>query len=66
MAMLDLGEILKVGRKSEFEALRDGPVTGDERQDLIRQFLRGDSDGPITARRLSTGYEEDILEAAGP
>ncbi len=65
MAMLDAGRIIKVGPRSEFEALRDGPPTGDERLDLIRQFLRGDSEGPITARRLSTGYEQDILRAAG-
>jgi len=65
MAMLDAGRIIKVGPRSEFEALRDGPPTGDERLDLIRQFLRGDSEGPITARRLSTGYERDILRAAG-
>ena len=65
LAMLDRGKILKVAPRREFEALRDGPETGDEQQDLIRQFLRGDSDGPITARRLSTGYEDDILEAAG-
>ena len=65
MVMLDKGKVLKIGRRSEFEALRDGDVTGVEADDLIRQFLRGDSEGPITARRLSTGYEEDILEAAG-
>ncbi|KKL80805.1 hypothetical protein LCGC14_2001090 [marine sediment metagenome] len=65
MAMLDTGSIVKVGPRSEFEALRDGPVTGTEHLDLVRQFLRGDSEGPITARRLSTGYEWDILEAAG-
>jgi len=64
MAMLDRGRILKIGRRSEFEALRDGPASGDETADLIRQFLRGDSEGPITARRLSTGYEEDILNPA--
>ncbi len=64
MAMLDRGRILKVGPRSEFEALRDGPPTGEERTELIRQFLRGDSEGPITARRLSTGYAEDILDAA--
>ena len=64
MAMLDKGKMLKIGRREEFEALRDGPVTGDETSDLIRQFLRGDSDGPISDRRQSTGYEEDILEAA--
>jgi len=65
IAMLDAGRIIKVGPRSEFEALRDGPPTGDERLDLIRQFLRGDSEGPITARRLSCGYEQDILRAAG-
>lgn len=64
MAMLDRGKMLKIGPRSEFETLRDGPETGEEKGDLIRQFLRGDSEGPITARRLSTGYEEDILEAA--
>ena len=49
MAMLDSGRMLKVGRAEEFEAIRDGPATGDETTDLIRQFLRGDSEGPITA-----------------
>lgn len=65
MAMLDRGRILKIGARSEFETLRDGVVGDDKEKNLIRQFLRGDSEGPITARRLSTGYEEDILEAAG-
>jgi phospholipid/cholesterol/gamma-HCH transport system ATP-binding protein len=64
MAMLDRGRMLMVGDRAEFEAVRDGQATGDERRDLIRQFLRGDSDGPITRRRLSGGYEEDILGAA--
>jgi phospholipid/cholesterol/gamma-HCH transport system ATP-binding protein len=64
MAMLDRGRMLMVGDRAEFEAVRDGQAIGDERRDLIRQFLRGDSDGPITRRRLSGGYEEDILGAA--
>ena len=64
MAMLDKGRVLKIGRREEFEAIRDGQPSGDEAEDLIRQFLRGDSHGPITRRRLSTGYEEDLLEAA--
>ncbi|MBL7132679.1 MAG: ABC transporter ATP-binding protein [Phycisphaerae bacterium] len=67
MAMLDAGRILKVGPTSEFESIRDSDETGDHDTDLIRQFLRGDDEGPITHRRLSTGYEEEILElAAGP
>ena len=65
LAMLDRGKVLKVAPRGEFEALRDGKPVGNHDDDLIRQFLRGDSEGPITARRLSTGYEEDILEAAG-
>jgi len=65
MAMLDRGKMLMVAPRADFEAIRDGDPTGDEKIDLIRQFLRGDSDGPITQRRLSGGYEEDILRAAG-
>jgi phospholipid/cholesterol/gamma-HCH transport system ATP-binding protein len=64
MAMLDKGVMLKVGTLQEFKDIRDGPSTGDGAHDLIRQFLRGDDEGPITRRRQSTDYEEDILEAA--
>ncbi len=64
MAMLDKGRMLKIGPRSEFEQIRDGEATGNETDDLIRQFLRGDPDGPITKRRLASAYEEDILEAA--
>lgn len=64
MAMLDKGRMLKVAPRAEFEAIRDGRSTGDEADDLIRQFLRGDSEGPITRRRLDGGYAEDILAAA--
>ncbi len=63
MVMLDQGKALKIASRAEFEALRDGEATGDETADLIRQFLRGDCEGPITDRRLSSGYEEDILAA---
>ncbi len=64
MIMLDGGKVLKAGPRSEFEAIRDASATGETTHDLIRQFLRGDSDGPITRRRLSSNYEEDILNAA--
>ncbi len=64
MVMLDGGKVLKAGERSEFVAIRDGSATGETTHDLIRQFLRGDSDGPITRRRLSSNYEEDILNAA--
>ncbi|MEO0513238.1 MAG: ABC transporter ATP-binding protein [Planctomycetota bacterium] len=63
MAMLDKGRILKVAERAWFENVRDSADTGglsrDER--LIRQFLRGDADGPITERKASTSYEEDLF-----
>ncbi len=64
MAMLEAGVMLKIAPKDQFEAIRDGQPTGDETTDLIRQFLRGDSQGPITRRRMQGGYEQDILEVA--
>ncbi len=63
MCMLDAGVILKVGTRSEFEAIRDGDPTGDETTDLIRQFLRGDAAGPITRRQVGVEFETDILQA---
>ena len=65
MAMLDKGRMLKVSARQEFQAIRDGPPAGDETLDLVRQFLRGDPEGPITRRRKESGrFEEEILEAA--
>ena len=64
IAMLDKGRMLMVGTRRQFEAIRDGGPTGDATGDLIRQFLRGDPEGPITQRRLDGGYAEDILAAA--
>jgi phospholipid/cholesterol/gamma-HCH transport system ATP-binding protein len=66
MVMLDKGVVLKEGPKSDFEVIRDlAEPSGDETTDLIRQFLRGDSEGPLTKRRQDSGYEEDLLLAAG-
>ncbi len=65
MVMLDEGKVLRMGSRAEFEAIKNGPPTGDRQTDLIRQFLAGDSRGPITDRRLEGGYAEDILTAAG-
>ena len=64
MAMLDKGRMLKIAPRSEFGAIRDAAPTGDQTTDLIRQFLRGDSKGPITDRRRDTDYPEEILEIA--
>lgn len=65
MAMLDKGRILKVESRAWYERLRDmdeagtGALPEDER--LIRQFLRGDADGPITERRDSSAFTSDLI-----
>ncbi|MCA9289673.1 MAG: ATP-binding cassette domain-containing protein [Phycisphaerales bacterium] len=71
MAMLDKGNMIMVDRREAFEVLRDHPRERldelDETQQLIRQFLRGEADGPITNRRAAGNYAEDLLgEAAAP
>ena len=63
MAMLDRGRLVMVGPREQFERLRDDEPGQDVQAALIRQFLRGDSEGPITQRR-GEGYEQDILHAA--
>jgi len=62
MVMLDCGKVLKIASRREFADLRDKAQPADETEALIRQFLRGDSDGPLTRRRQSQGYEQDILQ----
>lgn len=76
MAMLDKGRMLAVETRQWFDDLRKtskeeaAPLPEDKR--LIRQFLRGDAEGPITKRRELTRYEDDILgeldvrDLAGP
>lgn len=70
MAMLDKGRMLMVDRREVFQTLRDHPRERvselDEREQLIRQFLRGDADGPITRRRESSTFAEDLLGDVGP
>jgi phospholipid/cholesterol/gamma-HCH transport system ATP-binding protein len=63
MCMLDQGRILKTGSRQEFEFLRDSdPENLQSRTDkLVRQFLRGDAQGPITDRKISSDYEDDLL-----
>jgi phospholipid/cholesterol/gamma-HCH transport system ATP-binding protein len=65
MAMLDKGRMVRVETRDWFERLRDLPadearaLPEDER--LIRQFLRGDAEGPLTERQAATNFEEDLL-----
>ncbi len=65
MIMLDRGKILLSGTREDFETIRDGGVTGDHEKDIVRQFLRGDSDGPLSERRKEEAFEEDILSLGG-
>jgi len=65
MAMLDKGRMLRVDTLEAYRGIRDrgeeesASSSGDER--LIRQFLRGDADGPITERKAAVSYAEDLL-----
>ncbi|MCK4627589.1 MAG: ABC transporter ATP-binding protein [Sedimentisphaerales bacterium] len=64
MCMLDKGIILKVDTRREFELLRESSVEklSNQRDQLIRQFLRGDAEGPLTRCKEKSNYEEDLLE----
>jgi phospholipid/cholesterol/gamma-HCH transport system ATP-binding protein len=64
MAMLDKGRMIIVETRQWFDRIRGNDfdatnVTHDEA--LMRQFLRGDAEGPITQRKQSTSYEDDLL-----
>jgi phospholipid/cholesterol/gamma-HCH transport system ATP-binding protein len=65
MVMLDKGRVLRVDTRDNFDALRKLPETEaaqlPEADRLIRQFLRGDAQGPITERKAATNYAEDLL-----
>ncbi len=65
MAMLDRGKMLFIDERSWFEKLRDteGALVGtlDENERLVRQFLRGDADGPLKSRQDAEAYGEDLF-----
>ena len=65
MCMLDKGKVLMLDTRQAFGALRDHPTDRidelDENHQLIRQFLRGDAEGPITKRKAESNYAEDLL-----
>lgn len=66
MAMLDHGRILKVETRAWYEQLRDDPDPEGRPEDerLIRQFLRGDAEGPITERQSADAYGEALFGPA--
>lgn len=66
MVMLDKGRVLRLAERAWFDALRRTPedrvadLSEDDR--IIRQFLRGDADGPITTRRSGSSYADDLID----
>lgn len=65
MAMLDRGRMIRVDTREWYDALRNVPAevakSLPEQERLIRQFLRGEAEGPITERRTATNYADDLL-----
>ncbi len=65
MAMLDQGRIVAVENRAWFERLQqlkeDETVDMTERELLVRQFLRGDLEGPLSKREDAEGYERDLF-----
>ncbi len=65
MAMLDKGRMIAVKPREYFDRLRTLKVEETaalpEDEQLIRQFLRGDAEGPITRRKAGSNYEDDLL-----
>ena len=62
MCMLNRGKVLKVGRREEFEALRDKENSEGLNKDelLMRQFLRGDAEGPLSSEEDKGGFFEEL------
>ncbi len=61
MVMLDKGRVLAVEDRQWFDELRKSDAEMDEKHALIRQFLRGSAHGPITERKQTSNYAEDLL-----
>jgi len=70
MAMLDKGRMIMVDTREAFEEIRDWPIDRldelDTQKQLIRQFLRGDAEGPLTERKEASSYAEDLLGVSAP
>jgi phospholipid/cholesterol/gamma-HCH transport system ATP-binding protein len=70
MVMLDKGRVLRADHKEWFDHLRrttdHEAAHRSETDQIIRQFLRGDATGPITARRDTGGYADDLLSPRNP
>lgn len=64
MVMLDKGRVLRTETREYFDNLRNAKGELDEEAALIRQFLRGDAEGPLTARKQQTNYSDELLGPA--
>jgi phospholipid/cholesterol/gamma-HCH transport system ATP-binding protein len=62
MIMLEQGRVLRIGPRSDFEALRDAPdrSLADRDEQLINQFLNGYGAGPLTDAEGMTQFEKLI------
>jgi len=65
MVMLHQGRVLKIGRRAEFEVLRDTSMDqlSSEQDKLMNQFLNGLTQGPLTGAEGLSEFER--LIAAG-
>lgn len=65
MAMLDRGRMIKIESRQWYDDLRSlssAEAAGRSETDrLIRQFLRGDAEGPLRERSEGGGYEMDLF-----
>lgn len=65
MAMLDRGKMLCLHERSWYENLRDMDKEEAAGMDvtprLVRQFLRGDAEGPLASRLDNNAYGEDLF-----
>lgn len=65
MCMLDKGRMIAVETRDWFDNLRklseDAASSLPPRERLIRQFLRGDAQGPLTERKQTGNYERALF-----
>lgn len=63
MIMLQMGKILRIGPRKDFEVLRDTEPARltTEHDRLIHQFLRGESVGPLTNLEGLSEYERILI-----
>ncbi len=69
MAMLDSGKMIKVASRDWYDTLRNTPTEAaaslPEQERLIRQFLRGDAEGPLAERRSIEAFEQALIGTPG-